>query len=285
MLRKSIILILLSFSMAACTATQSSLKKRLLIGWVPQFNEYISPMTVPVQPMYRPCVFKFKSEMAANFYVTENSSTEKVNQYIKMEGKCKIQKLGDMLTWDLIVNKVVTNNETIAPNHALVQARMLTDMFGKIQEIEATSPALSSNIEQEKIDKFVKSMKQSIKKISAGLPENPVRSGDSIIKINKSSLLAMEPEFQNDIKMDGEIAYIIKGWSFFNGKKVIVASMYHVITTDIDGVEIQMIMNGYNLYDPKTFQVVEGYLLLVISPLSGGNKFSGKLLFHQSSIL
>lgn len=286
MLRKSIILILLSFSMVACTATQSSLKKRLLIGGLPQFNEYISPMTVPVQPMYRPCVLKFKYEMAINFYISENSSTKNVDQYFKMVGKYQIQKLGDMLTWDLIVNKLITNGETIAPNRALIEARMLTDIFGRIQEIEATSPALSSNMEQKKIDEFINSMKQSIKKISVGLPEKPVRSGDSIIKINKNSFLDMVPEFQNNIKMDDEIAYIIKGWSFFNGRKIIVASMDEVITTDIDGVGIQMKMNGYNLYNPKTFQVVDGYLLMVITTdLSGGNNFSGKLLLHQSSTL
>ncbi len=111
MFRKSILIILLSLVIVGCTTTQSSIQKRLSIGGVPQFNEYISPMTVPIQPMYKPVTLNFKIEMAMNFSVTENSSTKKKDEYLKMTGKYKIKKLGDMLTWNLVVDEINTNGK------------------------------------------------------------------------------------------------------------------------------------------------------------------------------
>jgi hypothetical protein len=129
-------------------------------------------------------------------------------------------------------------------------------------------------------------MKKSIKRYSTALPMDPVRSGDPITTIAKATFIEMMPELQGDIIMDDEIAYIIKGWSLFNAKKVIVASIDEVVTLEIDGIGIQVKFNGYNLYDSETFQVVDGNLLIVMtSAPSGDNKFSGKIFMHQSSKL
>ena len=66
-------------------------------------------------------------------------------------------------------------------------------------------------------------------------------------------------------------------------KKVIVTSVDKVINLVIDNVDIQMKMNGYNLFDSETFQIVDGNVLMVITSGPGDNKMSGKILMHTSA--
>lgn len=283
MLKKLFLIFLLSLSIGACATTQSTLQKKMSIGGVPQFNEYISPITIPIQPMYSPAVINFKQEIATNFDVTENSSTKSMHSYVDIAGKYEIKKLGDMLTWDFVINKMTANGKKLSPNLALFEARLLTDEFGKIQEIETTSPALSSSLDQEELAESVDAMKETLKQFSCSLPKNPVRSGDTLMKIDNSNFLAMFSDDEGSVDMEGDLEQIIKGWGYFNEKKVIVTSVDKVINFKVDDFDLQLKFNGYCLLDPETFQVVDGYHSIVIISGQGDIKVSGKMLIHTSA--
>ena len=221
MLKKPFLIFLLSLSIGACTTTQSTLQRKLSIGGIPQFNEYISPMTVPIQPMYKPVVMDFKYEVAINLNITENSSTTSVDQYFDMTGKYEIRRLGNLLTWDIVVKKLTTGGKTLSPNRAIIEARMLMDKFGKVQEIEATSPAFGAKLDQVEKDEFINSMKKSVQQLSFSLPKNPVRSGDPLIKVPNNVLIEMLSIDPGNI--EGDLEHIIKGWGIFNEKKAMTA--------------------------------------------------------------
>lgn len=321
MLKKTVIIYILVFSIIACAPIRSPLEKRLENGDIPQFNEYISPMYVPIQPMYSPVTFDFNYSVAMNISVTVQSSTQNQTEYFEITGSQKIAKLGDLLTRDLNVNKVSKGSDTISLNQ-LLEVRMLTDKFGEVHEIEVTAPALiASNIEQKKIDEFIASVRESMKGYATILPKNPVRSGDSIFKMDKSLWSKVMAEFGDNINIDNNFEYKIKGWSYFNKNKVIVASIDEIMNLDVSkmleanadlvaakaavdkaaanlaalgideplGIEkliLIMKISGYCLYDPESFQIVDGYTLVTVNtPPSEHIKISVKILIHQSAKL
>jgi len=65
-----------------------------------------------------------------------------------------------------------------------------------------------------------------------------------------------------------------------------VASINKIVDETKDGVDVQIKINGYNLYDAETFQIVDGNLSVVILPNPSSNiKGSGKILIHRSAEL
>ena len=65
-----------------------------------------------------------------------------------------------------------------------------------------------------------------------------------------------------------------------------VASINKIVDETKDGVDVQIKINGYNLYDAETFQIVDGYLdIMLVSNPSSNIKGSGKILIHRSAKL
>lgn len=223
--------------------------------------------------------------MALNFNLVKKPSTKKiVTDYTFVEGKCKIAKLGEMLTWEMIVDKMLLKGKTISPSLPLIEARILTDKHGVIKEVEASSPSLAPKADQKVIDEFVESMKDSVKRPCISLPMSPVHTGDVITKISKDTFLKMMPLIKANYTMNDEIAYIVQGWSYYKNKKVIVATINETITVELKGIDLQMKFNGYNLFDSETFQILDGYCLLLFNTSDfEGIRISGKILLHHNS--
>ena len=102
MFKKSImILFFLPFLIMACATTQTPLQKKLLTNSTPQFNGYITKIYKPIQPMYKPVESNFKLSISmVDLEIPKNSSTKKSTEYLEIAGNCKIEKLGDLLTWE-----------------------------------------------------------------------------------------------------------------------------------------------------------------------------------------
>ena len=285
MFRKSImILLFIPFLIMACATTQTPLKKKLLTNSTPQFNGYITKIYKPIQPMYKPVESNFKLSISmVDLEIPKNSSTKKSTEYLEIAGNCKIEKLGDLLTWEYKLIEVTADGKTTTFKDLPVIGRILADKFGKIQETESMHPNFRDpNISPKKKDASIK----WIHKASYyPLPTNPIRSGDPIVKI-EYNVSEIDTELWKDFRIynDGEL--IIDGWGFFNEKKVMVASINEIIDGTGDEVDVQFKINGYRLYDAETFQIVDGNLSVVILPNPSSNiKGSGKILIHQSAKL
>ena len=269
---------------AACQSTHPPIQK---FG-VPKYNEYITPISVPFQPEYTSVSTRFKMSVTMDLSIIDKSLAKNKTENIEMVGSAKISKLADFLTWEVNVKKLVTNGKTISPNKSLVAARIFTDKFGKVHDLELSSPALlGSNVDQKEIDNFIKSMRQSMKSFGAVLSEKPVITGDPITKIDKTILSKMIEEIGSNSPIDNDIECIVKGWGMFNKKRVIVASVDDEINIEIKKNEnLQIRLNGYSLFDPDSFQVVDSGLLIVMNTQSSKeNSFSIKILMQYSASL
>ena len=236
-MKKIIIICILVFSISACTPFRHPLEKRLENGDIPQFNGYISPISVPIQPMYSPVTSDFNYSQAMKISGNEGSKTFNETEYIEMTGRTKIAKLGDLLTWDLYVNKIIIGGETLSfPNHNWIEIRMLTDKFGEVREVEITSPALiAANMKKKEMDEFIASISESMNLFTGVFPKNPVRSGDYIFKADKSFILKQLSKIGVN-HIDNEFKYIIKGWGYLNNNKVIVASINEIMNLDVSKI-------------------------------------------------
>ena len=287
MFRKSImILLFIPFLIMACAATQTPLKKKLLTNSTPQFNGYITKIYQPIQPMYKPVESNFKASMSINFAGNKNSSTEKFTISLKITGTYKIEKLGDLLTWEYKYINITADGKTSKLKGSPVLCRMLMDRFGKIQEIELMHPGLCvPNISQKKRDEIVGVFRSLHELFYPPLLMKPVRSGDPIAKIY-NVFSKINTELHKDFKLYHNLKYIINGWSFFNKSKIIVASIDEIVYITEGDFDFQSKIDGYRLYDAETFQIIDGNLLLVaVSNPSSKNKFSGRILIHQSAKL
>ena len=82
-----------------------------------------------------------------------------------------------------------------------------------------------------------------------------------------------------------DLEYITQGWSRFQGKKVLVATIDESLNVSLarDG-DLRVKVDGFYLFDAETFQIAKGDVLWVISPiLPGNNRYRSKIRIHQSS--
>ncbi len=305
MFKKTILIVILSCLAVACTTIRlpvqkTPLQKELASGAIPRFDGYVSPITIPIRPMYKPAVSDVKLGIAWSFSFTEKSTTKKEDlPYVEMTGKQKIEKAGDMLVWDITFDKWMKRGK-IAPVELGV--RLLTDLYGKVQEVEVIAPDVGDKKEQ---DGFAEIMK-----LRPVFSETSVRSGDPIIQQASSKseseiyqlisqyIFDTPPnegsvEFSGDLFKDNQNLYITKGWSFFNGRKVVVANINDfstgkmVIAEESEGIGITLKFNvrsrllGYILFDAETFQVVDNKLLSVFEMNAGSLKFALNILSHR----
>lgn len=285
---KLLLFLLMVILLTACQALEPPLKKRLLYGGAPIFEGYITPISVPIQPMYKPVSIKTELSQATYTKTIKNSSIEETFESVEYFGETKISSLGDMLLWDGKITKIIINGKTTAPDIPLMEMRMLSDSYGKFKEVEMSSPALSkANVDQEAIDNYLDAFKKMMKKSYPHLPDKPVRSGDYFQKIDTSFFAdvynAMFPDDPIP-KIDGDaLGSIIKGWGYYNEKKVVVASMderFHIGFPP--GPTFQIKMNGYTLIDPETFQAIYAEILFI---LSMKDKMTGKVFVRTKQLL
>jgi hypothetical protein len=170
------------------------------------------------------------------------------------------------------------------PSMPLVETQILTDKQGKVKEIELAAPALSkSNLNDADIEKYIDQTMQSVAFLASG----PLRTGDVITELKGNVLPDKLMNLLKETRMNPVFEYRVKGWSTHKDRKVIVAALhenYADLSDKSRQVSIEIKMNGYNLYDSETYQVIKGVRLLEISQTSrSGNKYQQKILFHQSA--
>jgi hypothetical protein len=131
-----------------------------------------------------------------------------------------------------------------------------------------------------------KYMEESIRSMTV-LPEGPIRNGDVITKFKGGVL----PDTLMDVSRGGntqrDLEYRLQGWSYFNQRKVVVAAAHEAFTAEIGpskNILFDVRLDGYNLYDFETFQLISGERLITVTNNPRyKNPFVYRVFVRQSS--
>jgi co-chaperonin GroES (HSP10) len=213
----------------------SPLKGRVLENQNPEYKEYISPITIPLTPEYKSARYEFESSVVA---VGGNSSLE-----FSMKGSYEISVMGDLLLWDGKITSAKKDGQVFSPQAPIADYRFLTNKQGKIQEMEMSFPGLEQLVKQRgrqgpAWDQIRENMKDQMKGFTNVLNHNPVKSGDWILKSywNKQ-----------------ELEFVIQGYSFHEGQKVIAAKFNDSVLVEGRKMDIR----GYCLLDAQTYHWIK----------------------------
>jgi hypothetical protein len=258
----------------------------LLAGGVPRFAQPVEPILAPIQPRYKPTSVHFTYAMAMYAQVGNAPTPREALRYFEMAGENHITKLGDLLSWHMRVKRMVAAGETIAPGPDLIEARLLMDRFGTILDIEIASPVTDApGPKHQAATALIMSTKAALQKVGTFLPRHPIRSGDAIVKIDRSTFGDLLAGFKAHVKLTKDLEYILLGWSRFQGKRVLVAAIDERLNVALArDADLWVKVDGYYLFDAETFQIVNGDVLWVIAPQHPSDKpYYSKIRIHQTS--
>ena len=259
-MKKSPLIFILIFSIVSCK-TMQPLEKELQENLIPKYQEQISPIITPINAEYRSTTFDFNRTGVIKISASKDGKIINDTEYLKINGRSKIEELGDKLIWNINVTSLVQNKQYITHNLPILSVRLLTNKRGKIEQIETSTPALvASNIDKDTINKIKNILEESWKSYHHSLPEQPLISGDVIAKITNTEFEEMFNEFSDDTTVAGNAEFVVDGWGYYNNSKVIVASVDKILDVkarlvDPIGHELKMKIKiiGYSLIDSQTF--------------------------------
>jgi hypothetical protein len=211
------------------------LKGRVLENQNPEYKEYISPITISLTPEYKSARYEFESSAVA--------VGGKVSVEFSMKGTHEISAMGNLLVWDGKITSAKKDGQVFSLQAPIADYRFLTNKQGKIQEMEMSFPGLEQLAKQSgrqgpAWDQLREKMKDQAKGFTNVLNHNPVKSGDWILKSywNKQ-----------------ELNYVIQGYSFHEGQKVIVAKSNDSVLVEGKKMDIR----GYYLLDAQTYHWIK----------------------------
>jgi len=270
-------LLICMFSLASCA---SPLKKSLVNEEIPQFNGSVTPITIPIQLEYKPVKSKINISMAFDYNLILNTGSGKKSHLLSesetsMKLISDIKKLGDMLIWNMKVIEYTENNNAHKPHIPIAEFTLLTDKYGDIKESEISlpffeQPQVRSKIGEKEFENMKKEIKESLQ-LSSTLPNTPVITGDYFIKTRAFESLLTDSFFNLSGKeIPEEPASIVKGWAYYDDRKVLVSSIDHTSSTDAffnkyivdDRMKLQMQVKGYNLSDAETLMLCRGEIFV-----------------------
>ena len=265
-------LLVLLIGMCFLSSCASPLKKQLLSNEVPTFGGPITPISIPIQPEYKPSKIKIDSKIALVFDITTYTGSSPKKNYASEEEWSEswtshATKLGDMLTWDLKMVEYTENFRTTRPNIPLAEIKILTDKRGSIKEHEILlpffeQPQIRSKMGDKEIENLKKEMKNALD-FSPALSQTPVVTGSILYTTNVFE--AFKAKTGIDLLSNKEKPNsIVKGWGYFEGRKVIISSMDYVFEISEKDQKFKTLMKGYSLWDADTYMPVKGEVLINI---------------------
>jgi len=264
-------------------------KQALMNCELPEYKGYITPITIPIRPSYKPSSYEI------NIRNAERSSQNSTNKITEDKATIRVQvdKFGESLIWDFSLKKLVMqweNQELNFPDSSIpyLNSRLLTDKLGKIGEMETSSPFLEKhNVPKEAIDIFIKSEEPLIPLLIPILSNIDITSGDvlstiDLMKIFKQAyrgqlaIVASERKDLSDDMRDEyinksvqemeqdpwsniqvEAKFIVEGYCYVNNKKYILATLDYVNAVS------NTTMSGYSIIDPNTFISIKSEVMTI----------------------
>lgn len=286
---------------------ENNVKAMFLEGSIPRFEGRITPITIPVQPQYKQAdgtytalTMKDHSEedfvnhvaaselsmetMAKEMGISKKelkrvlsratrkpANVDAGNKYseIQFSGNYKISALGDLLVADWNLTQLKVDGKNISPKLPLMNCRFLMSKYGETKEKEFSYPALDEiKISKSEVEKFDALMRKDMNQVNYTLSKTSVRTGDIIAPIPIENLLQQCTGNNCVLKnTTGTMGYVVKGWGYYKGKKVMVSSLDYQTDLELAGLtnDIQSQMYGYVLFDSDTFQIVKSEILSLMT--------------------
>ena len=167
--------------------------------------------------------------------------------------------------WNL--TQLKKDGKSISPRQPIINCRTLMTKYGESKATEVLYPALDeTRMSKNEVRKLDALIKKNVDQLV--FSKTPVRTGDIIVRMPIENLL--QQHIGNICVMrntTGTMGFIVKGWGYYKGKKVMVSSLDY--QTDIEceelSSEIQFQVYGYALRDSDTFQTVKSEGLIFMS--------------------
>jgi len=280
------------FVLLICSCA-SPLKKRLTTGEIPKYTGSLTPISIPVQLEYKPAKYRTNSSsfVSASITADEGSSNEKpesLEQESSTVFVTHLTKIGDLLTLIATFKEVTENYQTVKSDIPLFEVKLLIDRYGNLKESEISAPFfeqphIKAKIEADKLEKTKEMMKKMFK-YAPSLPQDPVVTGSILFKPKISELLSdLIPHMPLRDLIKEEPKSIVKGWGYFNGRKVMVSTMDYVYEFAKKDGNLRISMKGYSLWDFDNFMPVRSETFMNVEASSKSLHFVLKMIEEQSS--
>ena len=279
---RCLVLLVLFLFLFSCV---TPLKKKIPAFETIQYEGVITPVSIPIKPEYKPAKFKFHVSEVTQELPPNEKSTITEESY---GGVSAVSKMGDLLLWEMKILNAKTDGSYYSPNIPLADFRWLSDKYGTVKEVEGSFPDTDRRWER-----AIKKLKLPAERANTKpdksmfrhmiLSDKPIKSGDIFYKVPPLGLT--ELEFIDPKEIKGKVfGYILKGWSYYKGKKVLVAEIDTTMNfTDKERTDfvvkkfiemgyipftakamaetsipkITVKYKGYSLIDPKTYIDIE----------------------------
>ncbi len=221
------------------------------------FLQNITPITQPTLFTYTPC-----KKISLLYESKTRGSGINNSQSIYMD--IASEKSGNGLLWKLNVTKMKINNKSIDFGLPIFSFNCMTDYFGNILSKNFIFPGLASKgFDIKPGTKQYAEFEALADKYTSTLRGVPIVTGDKFIESNLDRL-----EGFTVLNGNSDASPILKGYSTYKGKKVIVAE---VRNDDIKMMELKsklmftMAVQGHVLYDALTVQPVYMHCVMDMS--------------------
>lgn len=260
--KESTFLVIIIIFLSSCAA-QKRLEENLTKEELPHFDGHIIPISEHVRLKYSPSRIDFQVstiEMAELFdldlcrllfigqplsrIACENdvekfgNKSQIIRETKARSGNITVTHSGQNLVWNVRTSQVIRGNQEWKPRLPINDVWVLTDCSGKIREIEISFPALEKVQAQDIPKPGTKEYKQTINLFRQSLlplPEKPVRTGDALCSFSLSAIVGEMLAFWGEVNEQSifhtledngqALKYEVKGWSYFNERKVLVAEL------------------------------------------------------------
>ena len=289
-MKKPCLLFVIVFLAILTISCASPIKEKLFSRANPQFDGIVTPITIPIQFEYKPASGNFKLDTIVGAIV----GNKKYSDESSFSGNFQVSRLGDSLIWNSKITRMKTGNNSFAPTLPILDARLLTNKFGKIEESEISFPAFEkANIEENQRKKIYDDTKNALKNFGQSLPQTPIKSGDVLaVLMDKDQIEAMvqhlwtsAPALSFDSAEHHDINLILKGWSYYQNRKVLVGLVHDsllinaqpILSVQKSELNFHIKIIGYSLLDWETLHSVNDELLIDIDIFEASTGTSGIL--------
>jgi len=286
-------LIIIIIFLSSC-ASLKRLEQKLPKEELPHFEGFIIPISTPVELKYWPSCIDFQVstiEMAELsdldicklFFIGQPMSriacekdVEKFGDKVQItretkatSGNITVTHSRENLVWNIKTLQVTIEDREWKPSLPINDIWVLSDCHGRVREIEISFPALEKADAPDipkpgtkRYKKAVKLFKQSL----LPLPEKPIVTGDALCSFSLSAIVGEMLAFWGEA--DGQnilptledsrqtLKYEVKGWSYINDRKVLVADLDFSGTMKIEGETMNVKNAGFVLLDAASGHIM-----------------------------
>jgi hypothetical protein len=291
--KNSTFLIIIIILLSSCAA-QKRLTQKLPKGGLPHFDGPIIPISKHVKLKYSPSRIDFQVstiEMAELFdldlckllfigqplskIACENdvekfgNKAQIINETTVTSGNIIVTRWGENLVWDVRTLQVTRGDQVWKPSLPINSVWVLSDCRCKVREIEISFPALEKAQAQDIPKPGTQEYKKAVNLFRQSflpLPEKPVRTGNALCSFSLSAIVGEMLSFWGEVngqsilhilEDNGQtLKYEVKGWSYFNERKVLVAELDFSGTIKVGDQTMNVKNAGFVLLD-----AVSGHML------------------------